>query len=227
MIPKTQDLRPKTAHPSVGALVRRIVVHTSLVRILLLLSFAACVRPAAAETLLKNICHVKGQEENTLQGLGIVVGLKGTGDGGGFSPTMRTLAKLMTVMGTPMGKAGLADLKDSKNVAMVTVTVTIPAAGARQGDKLDCAVSSVGSAKSLAGGKGPTARIPACTPSLKVRSRSTAPRSSPAARSSRAAGWKKISSMSSARTAGSRWYWTSITPTFRSPRTWPSWSTAA
>ena len=32
-------------------------------------------------TLLKNICRVKGQEENTLQGLGLVVGLKGTGDG--------------------------------------------------------------------------------------------------------------------------------------------------
>jgi flagellar P-ring protein FlgI len=128
-------------------------MNTALFRILLLLSLIACTRPAMAETLLKNICHVKGQEENTLQGLGIVVGLKGTGDGAGFSPTMRTLAKLMTVMGTPMSKAGLTDLKDSKNVAMVTVTVTIPAAGARQGDKLDCAVSSVGAAKSLSGGR--------------------------------------------------------------------------
>jgi flagellar P-ring protein precursor FlgI len=38
-------------------------------------------------------------------------------------------------------------------VALVTVTATIPAAGARQGDKIDCVVSSLGSAKSLAGGR--------------------------------------------------------------------------
>ena len=29
---------------------------------------------------LRDICRLKGQEENTLQGLGLVVGLKGTGD---------------------------------------------------------------------------------------------------------------------------------------------------
>ena len=38
-------------------------------------------------------------------------------------------------------------------MALVTVTATIPAAGARQGDKIDCIVSSIGSAKSLAGGR--------------------------------------------------------------------------
>lgn len=100
---------------------------------------------AAGRTTLRNICRVKGEEENVLQGLGIVVGLKGTGDGGNFAPTMRCLAQAMTVMGKP---ATLPELKDSKNVALVTVTATVPA-GARQGDTLDCVVSSVGSAKSL------------------------------------------------------------------------------
>jgi flagellar P-ring protein FlgI len=33
------------------------------------------------------------------------------------------------------------------------VTATIPASGARQGDKIDCVISSIGSAKSLAGGR--------------------------------------------------------------------------
>jgi flagellar P-ring protein precursor FlgI len=108
---------------------------------------------ASADTRLKDICRVKGQEENTLQGLGIVVGLKGTGDGASFLPAIRSLAKVMTVMGEPLGKGGLTELKDSKNVALVTVTATVPAAGARQGDRLDCAVSSIGSAKSLAGGR--------------------------------------------------------------------------
>lgn len=103
--------------------------------------------------MLKSICRVKGQEENTLQGLGIVVGLGGTGDGANFLPTIRSLATTMQLMGNPVGPGGAAELKDAKNVALVMVTATVPAAGARQGDKIDCVVSSVGSAKSLAGGR--------------------------------------------------------------------------
>ena len=62
-------------------------------------------RPAAARTLLKNICRVKGQEENTLHGLGLVIGLKGTGDGGDFLPTIRSLATALQLMGTnPFGQ---------------------------------------------------------------------------------------------------------------------------
>jgi len=113
----------------------------------------ACGAPADGQTLLRSICRVKGQEENVLQGLGFVVGLNGTGDGGRFLPTIRSLAKAMSLMGEPLGSAGLTELKDAKNIALVTVTATVPAAGARQGDKLDCVVSSIGSAKSLAGGR--------------------------------------------------------------------------
>jgi flagellar P-ring protein FlgI len=119
----------------------------------LLVGLLALPTAADARTLLKNICRVKGQETNTLQGLGLVVGLKGTGDGGGFQPAMRSLAQAMQQMGNPLGKAGLDELKNSKNVALVMVTATVPAAGARQGDRLDCVVSSIGAAKSLAGGR--------------------------------------------------------------------------
>ncbi|MHC4177435.1 MAG: flagellar basal body P-ring protein FlgI, partial [Planctomycetota bacterium] len=96
----------------------------------------ASAAPAEGQTLLKSICRVKGQEENTLQGLGLVVGLNGTGDGGRSLPTIRSLAKVMNLMGEPLGASGLTELKDAKNVALVTVTATVPAAGARQGDKL-------------------------------------------------------------------------------------------
>ncbi len=108
---------------------------------------------APTTTMLKSVCRLKGQEENTLQGLGIVVGLDGKGDGGNYQPTVRSLAKIMSVMGEQLGPGGLAELKDSKNVALVVVTATIPAAGARQGDRIDCTVASIGSAKSLAGGR--------------------------------------------------------------------------
>ena len=109
--------------------------------------------PVRAATSLASICRVKGQEENVLQGLGIVVGLKGTGDGGNYMPTIRSLGAAMQLMGNPVGKGGEAELKDAKNVALVTVSAIVPAAGARQGDRIDCTVASVGSAKSLTGGR--------------------------------------------------------------------------
>lgn len=119
-----------------------------------MLVLASCTFGASADavTILKDICRIKGQEENTLHGIGLVVGLRGTGDGQ-FLPSMSALAKIMTVMGEPIGSEGLAELKDSKNVALVAITATIPEAGARQGDRLDCIVSSIGSAKDLTGGR--------------------------------------------------------------------------
>jgi len=130
--------------------VRKVVIGTFAVAALAAGMFAAS--EADARTLLKSICRVKGQEENTLQGLGIVVGLKGTGDGGNFSPTMQSLARMMLLMGRPVGRDLNKELKEAKNVALVTVTAVVPAAGARQGDKFDCTVSAI-SAKSLAGGR--------------------------------------------------------------------------
>jgi flagellar P-ring protein precursor FlgI len=107
---------------------------------------------AYGQTPLKTICRVKGQEENRLRGLGFVVGLEGTGDDGSFLPTVRSLAQAMERMGGPLGTDGLAELKDVKNAALVTVSATIPAGGARQGEQLDCVVNSIGTAKSLEGG---------------------------------------------------------------------------
>ena len=122
----------------------------SVTALLLVLLVAEAVQ---ARTLLKSICRVKGQEENTLQGLGLVVGLNGTGDGGDFLPTIRSLATAMQLMGNPIGKGGPLELKNAKNIALVTVSATVPGAGARQGDRLDCVVSSIGAAKSLEGGR--------------------------------------------------------------------------
>src|SRR3989304_255807 len=48
-----------------------------------------------------------------------------------------------TLMGPPIRPGGTPERKDAKNVALVIVTATIPAAGARRGDKIDCSVSAV------------------------------------------------------------------------------------
>jgi flagellar P-ring protein precursor FlgI len=112
-------------------------------------------RVTCAEITLSDVCRIKGQEENTLHGMGLVVGLKGTGDGDSKT-TLRALARYMELMGHRVGNDArgqlmIDELKGVRNVALVFVTVTIPAGGAQQGDLLDCKVSAV-SAKSLEGG---------------------------------------------------------------------------
>lgn len=123
----------------------------------LLIAAMACTLSSQAlgQTYLRDICRVKGQEENTLQGIGLVVGLKGTGDAD-VAPTARALARMMELMAHPVGRdaAGeyaLKELEDARNVALVLVTATVPSAGGRQGDRIDCTVSAI-SAKSLEGG---------------------------------------------------------------------------
>src|SRR5688572_14370428 len=110
--------------------------------------------PVWATTRLKNICRIKGQEENVLRGYGLVVGLNGTGEAN--DPIiMQSIARSMELMGHPLvaGQQGAyEELRKIKNAAVVMVTATVPATGARRGEKLDCFVSGI-NGKSLAGGR--------------------------------------------------------------------------
>ena len=110
---------------------------------------------AQNELKVTDLCRLKGQEENTLQGLGLVVGLKGTGDGD-IKPMVRALTRSMQLMGGQVssdiqGRLIEKEMANAKNVALVFVEVTVPPSGAQQGDKLSCKVSAI-SAKSLEGG---------------------------------------------------------------------------
>jgi flagellar P-ring protein precursor FlgI len=120
-----------------------------------LFAIALLCGPAAASTRLKNICRIKGQEENVLRGMGLVVGLNGTGEAND-GMTMRSMARAMEIMGNPLTlngqQSGLEELRKMKNVALVMVTATVPATGARRGDKIDCYVSGL-NGKSLEGGQ--------------------------------------------------------------------------
>ncbi|TWT73533.1 Flagellar P-ring protein precursor [Posidoniimonas polymericola] len=130
---------------------------TNFILPIVLLALAPQLALAVGRTELRNICHVKGQEENTLRGLGLVVGLNGTGEAGDLQ-TMRALSSAMEIMGSPVSTTGRADaesleeLKKIKNAALVYVTATVPAAGSRRGDQLDCFVSAI-NGKSLKGGR--------------------------------------------------------------------------
>lgn len=129
--------------------------HTALRIMLVVVMSLTAASTQAGGLKLGDICRLKGQETNTLQGLGLVVGLKGTGDGDA-APTSRALARMMQLMGGPMsldgsGSLNLGDVADAKNVAMVFVTAKLPPVGAQQGDQLDVTVNAI-SAKSLEGG---------------------------------------------------------------------------
>lgn len=101
---------------------------------------------------IEDIVRVKGQDGNVLRGVGLVVGLDGTGDSPEFLPTGRALATLLGRMGLP-AKDDAEVVTGATNVALVLITATLPAAGARQGDRIECQVASCGDATSLQGGK--------------------------------------------------------------------------
>jgi len=105
----------------------------------------------ASATRIQDLVRLKGAEENRIVGLGLVVGLKGTGDSGKYRPGVEMLAKSINKLANENTTA--LDLVETKNVAMVAVEAIIPAAGGREGDTIEVKVSSIGSAKSLVGGR--------------------------------------------------------------------------
>jgi len=113
--------------------------------VLLTLTLLCAQSALAAPSRLKDLVTVKGVRENPIIGYGLVIGLNGTGDGGG-EITNTSLKKMFEKLGlNPKSEI------TSKNVAAVVVTGKLPAF-ARLGQKIDLTVSSIGDASSLAGG---------------------------------------------------------------------------
>lgn len=96
-----------------------------------------------------DITRLGGQRTNVLTGFGLVVGLKGTGDGGDFLPAIRPLVGMLSKLGN---NAQVIDLKNAQNIAIVMLTAVVPSEGVHAGDHLDVRVTSFGAATSLRGG---------------------------------------------------------------------------
>ena len=96
---------------------------------------------------IKDIANIVGVRDNQLIGYGLVVGLNGSGDGSSSEFTIQSLSNMLQSVNV---KINPKDIK-SKNTAAVMVTAKLPPF-ARQGDKLDISISSIGDAKSLQGG---------------------------------------------------------------------------
>jgi len=103
--------------------------------------------PPAFAVRIKDLVEIQGVRENRLTGYGLVVGLSGTGDKAGSQFTVLSLANMLRTMGI---QVDVNELK-VKNVAAVMVTSSLPPF-CKSGHYLDCTVSSVGDATSLAGG---------------------------------------------------------------------------
>ncbi|MDD5371906.1 MAG: flagellar basal body P-ring protein FlgI [Sulfurimonas sp.] len=96
---------------------------------------------------ISDVANIVGVRDNHLIGYSLVVGLEKTGDGTTSKFTLQSIANMLKAMNIDMKSV---DIK-SKNVAAVVVTAEL-APFARQGDKMNITVSSIGDAKSLEGG---------------------------------------------------------------------------
>ncbi|QDK36586.1 flagellar basal body P-ring protein FlgI [Bdellovibrio sp. NC01] len=119
----------------------KVLSIIGLAALILLVSFEQ-----ANAARLKDIASIRGVRENQLIGYGIVVGLKGTGDGKNEFMS-KSVVRMFDKLGMKLDSPEFA----SKNVAAVIVTATMPAFG-KAGNPIDITVSAIGDAASLKGG---------------------------------------------------------------------------
>jgi flagellar P-ring protein FlgI len=129
---------------------------------LLFATLLALAGPAHADNArLKDLGRFDGWRDNALVGYGLVTGLAGTGDSANNKATRQSIANVLAQFDV----AVQADDILSRNAAAVMITARMPPV-ARAGDTIDVTVTSIGDARSLAGGnlliaplKGPNGKV--------------------------------------------------------------------
>ena len=96
---------------------------------------------------IKDVAKVEGVRSNQLTGYGLVFGLAGTGDSNKSVNTIQSIVNTLRSFGVVVDQTKL----QSKNVASVMISAKLPPFF-KPGDTIDVTVSSMGDAKSLAGG---------------------------------------------------------------------------
>ncbi|GLI38473.1 flagellar basal body P-ring protein FlgI [Geobacter hydrogenophilus] len=118
-----------------------------LKRIICIAALLLALPQMALAVRIKDIASFDGVRENQLIGYGLVVGLNGTGDSDQTNFPVQTLANVLERMGVTVNRNDIT----VKNVAAVMVTANLPPFS-KQGTRIDTLVSSMGDAKSIAGG---------------------------------------------------------------------------
>lgn len=136
---------------SIGSSRRSSSVRRAVVAVLAVTA-AWALAPAADATSVRTLARLKGHVHNEIIGIGIVVGLDGTGDDSDDSlVAARPFARLLTNLGNPV--SDFSELADADAYAIVSVTMRIPATGASEGDRYDVFIEKLYNAESLAGGR--------------------------------------------------------------------------
>ena len=112
------------------------------------LTLAVLTATPADAARLKDIASIEGVRSNQLSGYGLVAGLNGTGDSQQAIFTVQSVLNMLRRRGLTLN-VNPRQLQ-IKNVAAVSITAALPPF-ARQGNRIDAQVSSLGDAKSLQG----------------------------------------------------------------------------
>lgn len=142
---KTRTNRSRIGEPPRVACNHLPICRSVMLALILLLGVSA----AAQAARIKDLAEIAGVRSNQLLGYGLVVGLDGSGDKDNAAPyTMQSLRSMLTQLGivVPPG----VKLKP-KNVAAVSIHAELPPF-AKNGQRIDVTVSSIGDAKNLRGG---------------------------------------------------------------------------
>ena len=143
---------PKSIH-SIASQNLKFRLSLANVLLVLLTSLALFVSPVIAAPSgisgerIKDIAHIRGVRANQLFGYGLVVGLNRTGDSQQVRFAAQTVASLLARLNVRISPQGLL----LRNIATVMVTAELPPF-AKNGNRIDAVVSSMGDAKSLSGG---------------------------------------------------------------------------
>jgi flagellar P-ring protein precursor FlgI len=108
---------------------------------------SAAMIQSPVNTRIKDVAKVQGVRANQLVGYGLVFGLAGTGDSNKSINTIQSVVNMLRSFGVVIDQKQL----QTKNVAAVMISAKLPAY-VKSGDMIDVTASSMGDAKSLAGG---------------------------------------------------------------------------
>ena len=125
----------------------RVLIWSLAMTIFWLAPVAAAGIQLPVNTRIKDVAKIQGVRSNQLTGYGLVFGLAGTGDSNKSTETIQSIVNMLRSYGVVVSQSTL----QSKNVAAVMISARLPAF-VKPGDTIDVTVSSMGDAKSLAGG---------------------------------------------------------------------------